>query len=504
MGSPFTHLVRVSRGLCPVATIAALALSLSACGAAFTPRPDEPFAPARTAGVWRQSIDGGPSYFASKSRKSAWMDKHILLGAWLEQPQNAHDVAEDAAMGENIYWNLGGKVGVDRADYNVLRAGGMHVSAPDSTPRSGSETVSNDGSDEADLNYGPGWSGFYHPPGRAYWNKDDCVPAGSECGYTSARFYYDGNRTNVDPRQPNPGYPANTGLVVHQGYGKDVLFWLTAAQAAQFLKYSDVLSADTYWITDTDAHLPSQGGCALRPHDPTVCDRGNGAGLTSAQTHLPANYEFNVTALERLQRVNGRSKPVVVDVETGCPASGGSGAGQCATPPQTIAAAWHALIAGARGIIWFQHNFSGPCVTYGAFLEGSNPASPQYDCPQTPGVTLHDVVLAIDRFQREVRKLEGALLSPTVRGYVHANGDVSTTAKAHAGSCYVFAGSGRPAAPPPADQSVTFRLADKYNGKLTVLNENRTIKATAGSFRDMFADATSVHIYRLERSSCGV
>jgi hypothetical protein len=473
-----------------------IAGALGACGAAGTRSgPGARAAGPRSLGhVTFKTVDGGPNFFANKSSHSAWMDGHILLGAWMEQPLNAKQVGYDAAMGENIYWNLGGNPKDPsnlRADYNVIRAGGMHVSAPDMTANSGSETLAYDGSDESDMNYGPGTNSWN--PNSTTYNDTACIPSGSQCGYTATNFFYSGKPSGYG----SPGYSIN-GTVIHQGYGKGVLFWESDSQAAKFLNYSDILSADSYWLTDTDLEVPSQGGCSLLPNSATACGNGGtGSGLTAAQSQLPANYAYDVTDLERLQAMNGSSKPIVVDVETGCPFSGGSDAGHCATPAQMVAAAWHALIAGARGIIWFQHNFSGPCQDDRTFLDGSNPASSMYNCQQTPGVTSHDVVQAVSTFDQEVNALNGVLLSVTASSYVSASGDVSTLTKAYNGSYFVFAGSGQPATPPPANQSVTFTVADHFTGPVIVIGEKRVLQATSGVFTDTFADANSVHIYSI-------
>jgi hypothetical protein len=440
----------------------------------------------KTRGVALRPINGGPSYFAHKDARSAWLDDHILLGAWLEQPQTSAEVGYDARMGENIYWNLAASPGKNRVDYNVIRAWGMHVSAPDTSAKSGSETVAYEGMDEADMDFGPG-SAAWNPHGG--FTSSACIPAGSRCGYTVANFFYSGQPTSYG----SPGYPINNA-VIHQGYGKGVLFWESDQQAAKFVRDSDILSADSYWITDSDLQTPSQGGCALQPSSPTACGRGGGHGLTTAQSRLPANYQYDVTRLEHLAAISGTSKPVVVDVETGCPLNNGA----CTTPPQMTASAWHALIAGARGIIWFQHNFSGPCVDFRTFVDGSNHSSSMYNCQQTPGVTLHDVVRAVSTFDHEVTSLNRVLLSPTAVGLVHTHGDVSTLSKLYGGACYVFAGSGKPATPPPANQSVTFRLAGDYTGLVHVYDEHRTIEATHGVFRDVFADANAVHVYRIK------
>lgn len=439
-------------------------------------------------GVTLRQIDGGPGYFASINPDSAWMDQHILLGAWLEEPLDVADVAYDRATGDNIYWNLSG-VGSTCGgapcvvSYETIRKGGMHVSAPTASADSGSETVAYEGTDEADMNFGPGW---------AAWDRatDKCVPTGAKCGYTVARLFYSGQPVSLG----SPGYPTDR-TVKQQGYGKGVLFWESAKQASQFLKFSDILSADSYWMTDRSLDVASQGGCALFPTSRTICDNGGGTGLTDAQRQLPANYAYNVIKLEQLQAMNGASKPIVVDVETGCPFVGSD---SCITPTAMTAAAWHALIAGARGIIWFQHNFGGSCINFTTIVDGSNPASGNYNCQQTPGVTLHDMVVALTRFNSEVKNLNTVLLSPFADGYVSSTGDVSYMAKDVGGNFYIFAASGKPGMPPPSNQMVDFSIAATGNCRVDVVNENRSIPVVNGKFSDVFSNADSVHVYQVE------
>lgn len=453
--------------------------------------------PESPANVILKPIAGGPHYYANISPESAWMDQHILIGAWLEEPTTATEVRYDVAMGNNIYWNLASNPLDTRAcggspcrvDFNVIRAEGMHASAPDVTANSGPETVNYEGTDETDMDYGPGSNGW-NPKGPQ--TPASCIPSGSKCGYTVARFYFTGKPESYGLT----GYPIGEKPVT-QGYGKGVLFWETNAQAAQFLKYSDTLSADSYWMSDPDLNDPSQGGCALLPVKSKECNHGSGTGLSYAQRALTANYAFNVIRIRSLESLIGVSKPIVVDVETGCPGNSGS---NCTDPAAAVSAAWHGLIAGARGIVWFQHNFSGPCVDFNTFYDGSNPHSSKYNCQQTPGVTLHNLVRRISEFNHEVASLNNVLLSPFAMNYVSVgNADVSVMAKFARGKFYVFAGSGKPTQSPANNQSVTFRLAGDYTGPVTVIGENRILNAVSGVFTDVFRNSDSVHIYKIGR-----
>lgn len=423
------------------------------------------------------------------------MDQHILLGAWLEEPTSVAEVQYDVALGNNIYWNLSSSP-LDtkdcdgrpcRVNFSVIRAEGMHASAPDVTVDSGPETVQYAGADEPDMIYGPGSSG---------WNPDGprtpatCIPSGSKCGYTVARFYYTGQPASYG----SAGYPIGKKPIA-QGFGKGVLFWETNSQAAKFLYYSDTLSADSYWMSDPALNVPSQGGCALFPVNSSECDHGDGTGVTNVQRQLTANYAFNISRIRFLESLINVHKPIVADVETGCPFDSGT---ECTTPAATTSAAWHALIAGARGIVWFQDNFGGNCPGFDTFYEGSNPRSRQYNCMQTPGVRLHDVVENVSAFNHEVASLNDVLLSPFMENYVNiGTADVSVMAKDAHGTYYVFAASGKPGQPPTNNQRVAFKLAGDYSGPVHVVDENRTLQAVNGVFADVFVNSNSVHVYKI-------
>jgi hypothetical protein len=441
---------------------------------------------------------------AQFNANSAWLNSQIILGVWEEQPQSSTEVGYDVAMGSNLYVNLAGipsfctLSGV--VDYPVIKAGGMHIIAPCSDGTNSTETVGWLGGDEPDLNLGPGSGG--------YNNTSGACTTSTACGYTAVQLWYSGSAPGAtgagDP------YPINKS-VVYTGDGKGVLQFESDAQAGPFLKWSDISAADNYWFTDGNDQGSFWGACQAAPSS-TACTSGN--GFTAAQAELAANYESNVNVLRHLQQFNSLpSKPIIMDVETGCPFTSDT----CVIGPQFTAAAWHVLIAGARGIIWFQHNFGGACGDFNTFYDGSNPSSSMYDCTITGNTgtsgsnTLAQLVHAVTTVNDQITALAPVLLSPFAGsncsaggtgpgggGYVTAvTGTVCYMVKYYNGVFYVFAGSGQPGTPPPANQSVTFTLTGSLNGTATVVNENRTISIVNGQLTDTFANANTVHIYQI-------
>lgn len=495
------------------AIVAALALSIGGCGlgsgaggsvpgAAGVHRADTSSSAYRGRGAHRGARPGpvGEGYLTQHRPASAWLDRHIWLADFEAQPLNRQQVRIEARMGLNLFWNLAGTPGDSSdevANFDTIRRGGMHVIAPFTDGETGSETVGFEGEDEPDMVFGAGDAAW-----RNSGANSACVPATAHCGYTASRFFYDGDTKGV---LGNTRLPYRLGRrAVVNSYGKGVLFWDPPAQAARFLRYTDILAADSYWMTDPDLAGASEGGCALLPHSSVACDGNSGRGLTSAQAELPADYAFDVTRLRHLEAMNGTAKPIAVYVETGCPFLDSQRAGRCTTPAAAVAAAWHALIAGAHGIIWFSHNFSGRCFDDHTFIDGMTPSSPLYDCQQTPGVTLHDLDRDIAAFDHEVDSLNAVLLSATLPRAVSTRADVSTLAKRTYRACWVFAAAGEPARPPRPDALATFSLASRYSGPVTVLGERRTVRARDGRFSDRFDGPDAVHVYELPRASaCG-
>ncbi len=185
------------------------------------------------------------------------------------------------------------------------------------------------------------------------------------------------------------------------------------------------------------------------------------------------------------------------------------------------AAVWQSIIAGARGIVYFNHSFGGPMP----------------DALHKPRPGCYPAIQAeLTRTNSQITQLAPVLNSPTVSsGWSQGAGTTAmvkwaTGKKAAGKGCkskkkckkakgkkaagkgckskkkckkakahlYVFAGS--------AGSSVEgrFSLPCVDDAKAAVVGENRTVPVRNGSFRDHFADGNAIHIYRVDvRSRCG-
>ena len=163
------------------------------------------------------------------------------------------------------------------------------------------------------------------------------------------------------------GLPSD-GRLRYTNYGKGVIFWNSDSDAEQYVNdFQQVVSTDVYWFTEGDVCSQYQGGNLL----------GMGRDLTSAECHRASNYGAQVARVRALDAMDGKRMPVWAFVETGHPFDNNMGGGRSIAPAEVRAAVWHSIIAGARGIIYFQHSFGGSCVgdhhTIRSNCEGTRP-----------------------------------------------------------------------------------------------------------------------------------
>ena len=357
------------------------------------------------------------------------------IGVWLETVIDPSQVAMDRSVGLNLYVALAHD---EVADLDAIEAGGMHLLlqadewADD--PRADHPAV--DGwlvYDEADLMYRAGWDEW---TGTAGWNT--CTPTqdeGGQCGYTVMEHYND----QVPP-----------GALRYANYGLDVLHWETDDEADVFINhgFQDVVSADDYAFTHPDA----------KPSD----RRGS-------------FYGWIVQRIRDLDGRDGVRQPVWSFVELGHPFEDDSA--PTITAPQMRSAVWHSIIAGARGVVFFNHSFGGPCETFSVLREGCDP----------------EMVPTVTEVTSQITELAAVLNAPFADGYVRAKGPAKVMAKLGPdGAWYVFAGADTVG---EKGGDVTFSVA--AGSKVEVLYEDRALAVTDGRFVDTFADGNAVHIYKV-------
>jgi chitodextrinase len=382
-----------------------------------------------------QPIDGGTSYFARFANTSG-MDalSYFPVAVWgaYNQTQGNRDL--DATAGLNTYvW------AADNSYVDDIRADGRFKVIQDEGNRAnvGSETAGWLLGDEIDMCCGP--------PGFAGGNGYDMLSS------TLA------------------GLPQDNRLRF-ANYGKGVLLWESDADAARFINgrtgpnsFQQVVSADLYWFTD-----PNESG--------------------NSRKGFGSSYGDDVTRMRFLDAMDGARMPVWAFVETGWPFTESAGqGGRSIQPAELRSAVWHALIAGARGIIYFEHSFGGPCLgdhhTIRSNCEGTRPM--------------------VTSVNAQVKSLAAVLNSPSVTSG-HSVTDTMTgnardMVKWDGSNFYVFAGADK------GGGNATFSMPCVGNATATVLGESRTVAVSGGSFTDSFADKNAVHIYRIDGGSrCGL
>ena len=450
-------------------------------------------APSTARAMTLTPVDGGPNHYAKFSHALPTSESYFPIGVWLESVLSQADVSKDKDVGLNLYVAV-----TASSSLPVVSSSGMKVIAQQNE-----------------------WRGRETEPGAAAmagWELADEIDmlGGPEDGYDTLN-------------QIRASLPADNRLR-YNNYGKGVAFWLTDAEAARYVnEFQDVVSADTYWFTDENICSGTEGGALL----------AGGTDLSPAQCHRAANYGATVSRVRGLVKPAG-SKPVWGFVELGHPFS--EDEYPTITPAQVHAAVWQSLIAGARGIVYFNHSFGGPDQTQHILRDGLEAGSFYAPIRAQVGAT-----------NAQIKELAPVLNSPTVtsgwsdgpgttamvkwatgktgakskckskqkkkakgkrKKCKKAKGKKSKKDKKRAkkrcksknekcrkanGHLYVFAGSGG------SPVEGRFSLPCVGNAKAAVVGENRTVPVRKGSFSDHFADGNAIHIYRIDGgSTCGL
>lgn len=206
-------------------------------------------------------------------------------------------------------------------------------------------------------------------------------------------------------------------------------------------------------------------GCDIASFDIYPANHGSKA--------VASNLWFVAQGVERLVKWTDDQKPVWACIE--CTHIGESG--RKPTPAEVRAEAWMALIHGARGLVYFVHQFK-PKFIEAALLEDS------------------EMLAAVTTLNRQITELAPVLNSPTVTNAVNVTSSelsvpVATMVKRVNGQSYLFAVAVRGQA-----TKAEFTLKESTNGNVEVLGEKRSLIVTNGIFSDHFAP-WEVHLYRV-------
>lgn len=390
-----------------------------------TPSPAPAPAPSGTvpAGVTLKDPDGGVNYWGKFTGPTFPTDPSFFpVGVWYEGTSTTDQVTFDKATGLNTYMRL-----ITDSRLDLIRAGGMFACLhPDdlSMANRGTETTSYMTEDEPDMI--PGWWGA--PSAQQMTDEQ--------------------NRLAGLPKDGRPVY-ANVGLGILSADDSNT-------DAQKYVRLHDFISADQYFYTEDTYEM-----CR------TI---GQGTNrLTDEQARRGRNYGIVV---ERMRGFMGYTKPVWGFVEAGAPSS--STAIEI-TPAQVRAAIWHCIIGGARGILFFNHSFSGSFQTQHVLRDA-------HYAPIRAQVQAETAL---------IRQVASALNGQDAVGLVTASSGVKAAAKWNGGAPVIIAGNTDHTARPG-----TFTLAGSWSS-VTVLGEGRTIPVTDGQFTDQFGDETTIHLYQV-------
>lgn len=365
--------------------------------------------------------EGGPAYYAQFPQASAngWTNPNFFpIGVWYESVLSQRDIDLDKGAGLNTYVEL-----THDSNANLIRQNGMYAIPSSAIPGHGQESVGWMLDDEVDMRYGPG------------------------SGYDVMQRH-----VNNTPRD---------GRFRYSNYGKGVMMWETDQEAQKFVNdYTQVVSADMYYYTD-----------------PYLCwEMENFHGVPQSQCRRSANYGFTMERMRYLDGLDGKRQPIWAFIENGHPWSDNDPPSGTITGPQLTGAVMSSIIHEARGVIYFNHNFGGPCISYHVLRESCGTAVRPY----------------VTEVNRQITQLAPVL---NTQSYQHTfNPALNTMLKAHDGSYYVFAMQKRDR----TSGSYTFTLPSGMNAtSVEVMFENRTLPVSGGKFQDSFAAEYSYHIYKI-------
>jgi hypothetical protein len=428
--------------------------------------------PVLPAGVTLQQIDGGPTYYTSHGFTNAvnmgWDNPNFFpIGPFDSRYVSQTDVNTWSALGWNtafadggITLSLAGSYGISVIEQNLSGSFGSNVVGllSQDEPSTFAQGVS-----------GPlGSTANSVQDGRFWWMNDTWAWVWGQ-GLSGA---------------PGSGTPAS------------ILSDLITTPDGT-TRHIDINSIDMYWFAGS--RDPSWSGYMTTAGKYIY---NLSSGMTTDQSERGSNYGDMIDIIRSYQ-AGSNPAPIFSIIEDGQPFTGSTNGSTYITPAELNWATWSSLIHGARGVIYFDHSFSGPGT------DNVDVANSYFQTVQ-PGqtISIDGQITATDAL---IKQLAPVINSPFAMNYVTVNGPhysygtpdltlggLEVMAKDDNGQFYIFADTRD--SETQTNISATFTIADKNATSVTVVNENRTIAVVNGVFADTFATAATVHIYEVNDS----
>ncbi|WP_312182148.1 hypothetical protein [Arthrobacter sp.] len=412
---------------------AALAVGISGCTGG-TDMPAEGQDQSGDLRLPRIPWEGGPDYWSEYDNAEAagWSDPSFFpIVAWHNGISSSEEVQYDKSLGVNTYIGLS-----EDTDFRLFEENDVYWIGDGLNP-----TFAPDN---------PNWVGTF---------LDDEV---------DGRFSPQEGLRRLEARADK----APPGMFKMANFTQMVISTDMPAKDAENLVNgpTDVVSMDMYWYT-----IPH---CSLQPYRSPYL-----VPISQPACRTASSYGRAVEALRMRDAADGELQPIWHFVENlnGGPAEGTFSG--YAGPGPVQGAVMSAVINEARGILYFNQSFSGPCETSNVFRAS------QLD----PGFCGRDQIQAVREVNTKIHELAPVI---NTQSYEYSFGTgTDTMLKTDGTYAYVFAmldGGTEPGAR-------SFQLPEDVRGRdVEVLFEDRMLPSDGnGSFTDSFDREYSFHIYRV-------
>lgn len=405
-----------------------------------------------------------PSDGGSEPYKGLINSTRVPLAVWFEGTGTQAEINKDKAAGLNTYVEL-----TTGSNPQLIQDNDMDLLHSNKNWSVGDGYVLGD---EVDMWAGPGydtWTGNYPGQGNV------CEPVNGNCGYS------------VLDEMVNY-FPADNKLR-YSNYGKGVMFWNNPEQAAKFVnEYQDLVSVDNYWFTDNNLCENAEGPMIIQGSGPVSPYTGKN-NLTQAECHRAYNYGITTSVLRSKVDPAG-SKPVWNLVEVGGPL-GYNTIDTFIQPREIDAAVWHSLIAGARGIIYFNHTFAS-----NTDCESQHVLREDYRTECNYDKVRNQVTATNAKVQSVASAINGnfADFNGLAQGQLNMSGDVTASARWDGVNFWLLSGSTKGRGQGSTDATFTLPCLD--GASASVVGENRNVSVVNNVLSDNFADELTTHIYK--------